>query len=98
MIERTNHGGIVAGRPEHLELGEPAVGVGFGRFLIEDGGVERVLVGKVLKDERLGDAGRGGDLPRRGAAEAVLGERRGAAASISWRRRSARLSRHVRVR
>ncbi len=53
---------------------EPGLAVGFARAFVEDRGVEGVLVGEVLEDERFGDACRGRNLARRRAAEAAFGE------------------------
>ena len=74
FVERPDDGRIVSARPAGLEIGEPAIGMRLGGLLVEDRGVEGVLVREVLKDQRFGDAGRRRNLARRRAAEAVLGE------------------------
>ena len=65
---------VVSAGGELVEPGVPGLGrPALGRVL-EDGGVERVLVGEVLEDAGLGDSGGIGDAPRGRALEPAIGE------------------------
>ena len=64
---------VLRRRRRGQRLDEP-LDLRIGRLLGENRGVERVLVGKVLEDDRLGHAGGSRDFPGRGAVETALGE------------------------
>jgi len=73
-VHRTQQTSIVSLCAKTVQFGEPPLGIRFAGFLFENRGVQLVLVRKMLEDERLGDACRLGELPRRRPPEAVLGE------------------------
>ena len=58
-----------AGGQRALHGGEQALDLA-----VDDDGVEALLAAEVLVDDRLADAGRGGDLLDRGPLEALVGE------------------------